>query len=43
MESAANRFAGIFDDVPGAASDANLANDGENDVLRRNSLARAFR
>ena len=33
MESASNRLAGIFDDVAGAAGGADLADDGEDDVL----------
>ena len=33
MESASNRLAGIFDDMAGAAGGADLADDGEDDVL----------
>ena len=41
MESAANGLAGIFDDMAGAAGGADLADDGEDDVLGGDALGSA--
>ena len=43
MSSAADRLAGIFDHVPGAARGADLADDRQHDVLRRARPAPACR